>query len=66
MFISKLESPESRGNHSLTSKCIFRNPKIHELCYVLKLKPMPVAFLFPLFLADLHKKYRNEIEMNKN
>ena len=36
MFISKLESPESRGNHSLTSKCRFKNPKIHELCYVLK------------------------------
>ena len=30
------------------------------------LKPVPVAFLFPLFLADLDKKYRNEIEMDKN
>ena len=38
MFISKLESPESRGNHSLTSKCKFKNLKIHELHYVLKLK----------------------------
>ena len=38
MFISKLESPESRGHHSLTSKCRFKNPKIHELHYVLKLK----------------------------
>ena len=67
MFISKLESPKSRVNHSLTSKCRFKNPKIHELCYVLKLKTrrLPVAFLFPLFLADLGKKYRNEIEMNK-
>ena len=67
MFISKLESLESRGNHSLTSKCRFKNPNIHELCYVLKLKTrrVPVAFLFRLFLADLDKKYRNEIEMNK-
>ena len=29
------------------------------------LKPVPVAFLFPLFLADLDKKYGNEIEMDK-
>ena len=67
MLISKLESLESRGNHSLTSKCRFKNHKIHELYYVLKLKTrrVPVAFLFPLFLADLDKKYRNEIEMNK-
>ena len=27
---------------------------------------MPVAFLFPLFLVDLDKKYRKEIEMDKN
>ena len=38
MFISKLESPEGKGNHSLTSKCRFKNPKIHELYYFLKLK----------------------------
>ena len=38
MFISKLKCQESRGNHSLTSKCRFKNPKIHELCYVLELK----------------------------
>ena len=66
MFISKLEGPENRGNHSLTSKCRFRNNKIHELHYVLKLKTQPVAFLFPLFLADVDMKYRNEIEMIKN
>ena len=68
MFISKLESPESRGNHSLTSKCRFKNNKIHELHYILKLKTwrVPVAFFFPLFLADVDKKYRNEIEMIKN
>ena len=29
-------------------------------------KPIPGAFLFPLFLADLDKKHRNEIEMDKN
>ena len=38
MIISKLESPESRGSHSLTSQCRFKSPKVHELCYVLKLK----------------------------
>ena len=26
---------------------------------------MPVAFMFNLSLADLNKKYRNEIELNK-
>ena len=26
-------------------------------------KHVPVPFLFPLFLADLDKNYRNEIEM---
>ena len=31
MFISKLESPESRRNHSLTSKSRFKNPKIHQV-----------------------------------
>ena len=28
--------------------------------------PLLVPFLFPLFLADLDKKYRNEIGMDKN
>ena len=28
-------------------------------------KPVPVAFLFPLFLADVDKNYRNEIEIDK-
>ena len=67
MFISKLGCPEVRGNHCLTSKCSLKNPKMHELHYVLQLKTrrVPVAFLFPLFLADLDKKYKNEIEMNK-
>ena len=67
MFISKLESLESRGNQLLTSKCRFKTAKIHELCYVLEFKTrrVPVAFLFCLVLADLDKKYTNEIEMNK-
>ena len=28
-------------------------------------KPMPVVFIFPLFLADLDKKYGNEIEKDE-
>ena len=38
MFISNLGCPECRENHSLTSKCRFKNPKIHELCNVLEFK----------------------------
>ena len=38
MFISKLESAESRGNHSLTSKCRFKTAKIHGLRQVLEFK----------------------------
>ena len=33
MFISKLESPESGENDSLTSKCRFKMARIHELRY---------------------------------
>ena len=63
MFISKLGFLGSRGNYSLTSKCRFKNPKIHELCYGLEFKTRAsTVFLFPLFLADLDKKYRNEIK----
>ena len=65
MFISKLGYPERRGNHSLTSKCRFKNIKIHDLPYILTSKPVPGAFVFPLFLVDLDKKYRNEIEMGE-
>ena len=65
MFLSKLWCPERKENNSLTSKCRFKNPKIHELPYVLKLKTRASCVLFPLFLADLDKKYRNEIEMNE-
>ena len=38
MFISKFGSPESRGNHSLTSKCRSKTAKIHELRYVLEFR----------------------------
>ena len=65
MFIFQLGCPESRGNHSLTSKCKFSNLKIQDLPYVLYFKPVPVAFMYPLFLADLDKKYKSEIEMDK-
>ena len=65
MFISKLGCPERKENNSITSKFRFKTAKIHELCYVLELKPQPVAILFPLFLANLDKKYQNGIEMDK-
>ena len=38
MLTSKLGCPERSGNHSLTSKCRFKNPEIHELCYVPEFK----------------------------
>ena len=38
MFISKLGCPEIKGNHPLTSKCRFKNLKIHDLPYVLEFK----------------------------
>ena len=66
MFISKLGCSEHRGNHSLTTKCRFKNLKIKDLPYVLYFKPVQVAFMLPLFLADLDKKYKNKIEMDKN
>ena len=65
MFISKLGCPEIGRNHPLTSKCRFKNAKIHELCYVMDFKTRASPFLFPSFLADLDKKYRIEIEMDK-
>ena len=65
MFISKLGFPELRGNHSLISKCRIKSYKIHDLHYVLDFKTLPVEFMFPLFLADLYRKYRNEIEMDE-
>ena len=63
LFVSKLGCKESRGNHSLTSKCRFKNLKIHQLRHVLEFQTLPVVFLSSLFLADLDTKYRNEIEM---
>ena len=65
MFIFKLGCPQRRGNHSLTSKCRFKNPEIHDLRYVLDWKTRASLVLLSLFLADLDKKYRNEIEMKK-
>ena len=38
MFISKIMCPERKENSSLTSKCRFKTPKIHELCYVIEFK----------------------------
>ena len=38
IYIYELYCPESRRNHSLTSKCRFKTAKIHELHYVLELK----------------------------
>ena len=65
MFISKLRCPERKEHNTLTSKCRFKTPKIHELCYVMEFKTVRVPFLFPLSLVDLDKEYRNEIEMGK-
>ena len=41
------------------------NLKVHKSRYVFCLKPVPVAFQFPLFFADFLKKYGNEIEKDK-
>ena len=38
MFICKLGCPEGEKNHSLTSKCRFKNLNIHERRYVLEVK----------------------------
>ena len=35
MFISKLGCPERKETDSLTSKCRFKDPRIHELCLLL-------------------------------
>ena len=61
MLSSKVGTPESRLKHSLTSKCRFKNLTIN----VVEFKSRAVAFMFPLFLADLDKKYGNEIEMDE-
>ena len=41
-----------------------QNLKIHKPRYVLEVKLMPVAFMFPLSLPHLNNKYRNDIEMD--
>ena len=64
MFISKIGCPESRGNHTLTSKCRFKNPKIDELHYSLEFKIRTRCVRVSL-MVDLDKKYRNKIEMDK-
>ena len=56
MLISKLGCPEDKENNSITSIFVTSWSS----------KPLPVAFWFPIFLADLDEKYGNEIEMNKN
>ena len=38
MFISELECLERGENHSLTSRCRFKNPEANELGYVLEFK----------------------------
>ena len=66
MFLSKLGCPQRGGNHFPTSNCRIKNPKLHDLSLRRGLQnPCQFAFMFPLFLADLDKKYRNEIEMDK-
>ena len=62
MFISELGSLERRENHFLTSKCRFKNPKIHELRYVLELKTRASPVLVSLFLVDLDKNYTIEMK----
>ena len=65
MFIFKLGCPERKENNSLPSKCRFKIPEIDELRYVLKLKTRASSFMFPLFVADLDKTYRNETKIGK-
>ena len=65
MFISKLGGSERKGNHLLTPKRRFKSPKTHDLITCLTSKPVPVAFIFPLLLADLEKKYKNESEFDR-
>ena len=76
MFISKLESSESRGNHSLTSKCRFKTTKVHELRYVLQIQDycrFKTLRIYELCYVMEFKEWcefrswrcRNEIEMDK-
>ena len=65
MFISKLGCPERKENNSLTSKCRFKTLKIDELCSLMEFRNRASSVLISFIPADLDKKYRNEIEMNK-
>ena len=48
MFISNLGFPEHRRNLSISSKCRFKNAKIHELRYVMELKTRASCVLVSL------------------
>ena len=63
VFFSNLGCPERRGNHSLTSKCRFKKLKSMTCVMSFTGRPVPFPFLFPLFLADVDKNYKNEIDM---
>ena len=65
MVISKLGSPESKENHSLTSRRRFKNLKIHGPHYILGVKTCASCFHVSLSLPDLNKKHRNDIEMDE-
>ena len=64
MFPSKLGCPERKENNSLTSKCRFKNPEIHELRYVMELKTHASCVLASL-IPGSSRQDRNEIEMDK-
>ena len=67
MFSSTLGCPERKETNSQTSKCRFKNLKIHELLLCPGVEnPCQLHSCFPHFLADLDKKYRNKIEMDKS
>ena len=66
MFISKLRYPERKENNSLTSRVQIQNSR--NPWTVLRngvQEAVRVPFLFLIFLTDINKKYRNEIEMDK-
>ena len=64
MFIFKLGSLESGGNHSLASECRFKNPKIYDLHYFLKLKTRASCVFVSLIPGwsrqEMYKSNRNE------
>ena len=66
MFIFKLGSPESRGNHSQLPSADSKTLKSMNCATSLSSKLVPVAFMFPSLMPDLNRKYRNVIEIDKN